>query len=123
MWFFVVRLSSTNSNVTFRGFIIQAVTQPENDIVGSFIIVDNETRVQECHLSAEDPISPTVSILMLVFEWPNHKVPARIHKRAPYLVNRILPVLCVVEMPHVMVYREQSHIPHVPTSLLLHCNG
>ena len=64
--FLIVILSSTNPNVTFRGFIIQARTQPSlagagNDIVGSFIIVDNETRVQECQLSAEDPVSPTVS--------------------------------------------------------------
>lgn len=59
--FLVVTLSSTNPNVTFRGFIIQARTRPDDDLVGSFIIVDNETRVQECHLSAEDPVSPTVS--------------------------------------------------------------
>ena len=60
--FLIVTLSSTNPTVTFRGLVIQARTRPNNDLVGSFIIVDNETRVQECRFSAEDPISLTVSI-------------------------------------------------------------
>ena len=61
VWFFPVTLSSTNPDVTFRGFIIQALTS-ENNIIGSFIIVDEETRLLECQLSGEDPISLAVSV-------------------------------------------------------------
>lgn len=60
--FYPVTLSSSDPNVTqFRGFIIQARTQPGNDIVGTFMIVDDQTRVQECRLSSEDSVSPAVS--------------------------------------------------------------
>lgn len=57
-----VTLSSDNPNVTFRGFVIQARTQPENNLVGSFIIVDEQTRLQECQLSGEDPVSTSGTI-------------------------------------------------------------
>lgn len=57
----LVTLSSNAPNVTFKGFIVQARTQPGNDIVGSFIVVDSQTRLQRCQLSGEDPVSSDVS--------------------------------------------------------------
>ena len=68
--FFIVTLSSDNPNVTFRGFIIQARTQPENNLVGSFIIVDEQTRLRECQLSGEDPVSISVRFLQVVLHIP-----------------------------------------------------
>ncbi|XP_065890178.1 putative ferric-chelate reductase 1 [Dysidea avara] len=50
--------SSENLTIPFKGFIIQARTQPTNDLVGSFIITNtNKARLQECQLSGEDPVS------------------------------------------------------------------
>ena len=54
--------SSENLTIPFKGFIIQARTQPTNDLVGSFIITNtNKARLQECQLSGEDPVSSAVS--------------------------------------------------------------
>jgi len=61
---FILVILGSSENVTFpfKGFIIQARTQPSNDLVGSFILINtNKTRLQECQLSGEDPVSNAVS--------------------------------------------------------------
>ena len=57
--------------IPFKGFIIQARTQLTSDLVGSFVLINvNKTRLQECQLSAEDPVSRAVSWsgVMLAFK-------------------------------------------------------